>query len=421
MRCDKIRKGSYPSTEKNGLCDSKNSKMETSDKMRILMVNAFFHPYQGGTEKCVLELSKRMAENHEVHVITSRLPDTSKKDTYKGIKIHRLPSKVIEDLPDPLPPPYPYTPGLTLQLRKKVKEIDPDIIHTHNRFFPKWNAPQLFRTLFNKPVFMTLHNAQTQGIDKKTDFFGQLYDNTLGKIIMKKADLLIGNSKDTLNRTAPNNMPEEKKKVIYNGIDTSKYQPTHEHDIKNELEVDKYTLTVSRLVKQKGLEYMVKALPKIIEESNVDSNRYKHVVIGQGPEKENLKELAEELGVSENLHFTGFVPEEKMTDYYTQANAFILPSLYEPFGIVLVESMACETPVIATDAGGIPEVLGDTGIGINQRNPGEIAENTVKLLENPEKAKEIGKKGRKRAKEKFEWDKITEKTEETYKDFLEKD
>ncbi len=381
--------------------------------MNIAMVNAFFHPYQGGTEKCVLELSKRLAENHEVHVITSKLENTDKEDTYKGINIHRIPSKVLEDLPDPFPPPYPITPGLALQMKKKINEIDPDIIHTHNRFFPAWNSPQLFKFLFQRPVFMTLHNARTEGIDKKTDSLGQLYDETLGKIIMKKADKLIANSKDTLDKTAPSDIPEHKKEVIYNGIDTSKYSPSHEKDVKKELGVDKYTLTVSRLVRQKGLRYMVKAL------QDIDQENYKHVVIGQGPEKQNLKEQAKKLGVEDKLHFTGFVPEEDMTDYYTQAEAFMLPSLYEPFGIVLVEAMSCKTPVIATVAGGIPEVLGETGINIPRRNPDEIAKNVNKLLNNPEKAEKMGKEGMKRAKQKFEWDKITEETEETYKQFLE--
>lgn len=387
--------------------------------MKIAMVNAFFHPYQGGTEKCVLELSKRLAKDHEVHVITTQLPDTKRKETYKGINIHRFPSKVLRDLPDPLPPPYPITPSLTLQMKNKIKEIDPDIIHTHNRFFVKWNAPQLFRFLFRKPVFMTLHNARTVGINRETDFLGQIYDETLGKIIMKKSDRLIANSKDTLDKTAPSNMSEHKKEVIYNGIDTSKYSPSHEHDIKEELSLDKYTLTVSRLVKQKGLDYMVEALPDIVKEMETDSSNYKHVVIGQGPEKEALKEQAEELGMEENLHFTGFVPEEKMTDYYTQADAFILPSLYEPFGIVLVEAMACETPVIATRAGGIPEVMEDTGMLIDKKSPEEITEKTLEVIENPDKAEEIGKEGRERAKEKFEWDKIAEETEKSYKRFLE--
>lgn len=381
--------------------------------MKICMVNAFFHPYQGGTEKCVLELSKRLAKDHEVHVVTSRLEETDEEDVYKGINIHRVPSKVLKDLPDPFPPPYPITPYLTLQMKRKIKEIDPDIIHTHNRFFPAWNSPQLFRFLFRKPVFMTLHNARTEGIGKKTDFLGQLYDETLGKIIMKRADKLIANSRDTLNRTAPSDIPEHRKKVIYNGIDTDKYSPSHEKDVKKELGVEKYTLTVSRLVKQKGLRYMVEAL------QDIDQENYKHVVIGQGPEKQSLEELAKKLGVEEKLHFTGFVPEEDMTDYYTQAEAFILPSLYEPFGIVLVEAMACKTPVIATVAGGIPEVLGDTGINIPIRSSEEIAKNVNELLNNPEKAKEMGEEGMKRAKQKFEWDKIAEETEETYKQFLE--
>lgn len=381
--------------------------------MKIAMVNAFFHPYQGGTEKYLLDLCTRLAKDHEVHVITSQLPDTEREEIYRGIKVHRLPSKVLKKLPKPVPPPYPVTPALTLQMKRKLSQIDPDVIHTHNRFFPAWNAPQLYRFLFKKPVVMTLHNARTVGIDKKTDLAGQFYDEVLGKRIMRKADILVANSKDTMEITAPPDIPEEKKKIVYNGIDTRQYHPTHEKDIRSELGVEKYTLTVCRLIKQKGLEYVVQALPE------VEHDDYKHVVIGRGPEKKNLEKQARELGVEDKLHFTGFVPEEDMTDYYTQADAFVLPSLYEPFGIVLVEAMACETPVIATDAGGIPEVMGETGIPVPMRNSKRIAQGINRLLESPEEAEKMGKEGRKRAEEKFEWDKIAKDMEKVYREYLE--
>lgn len=379
--------------------------------MKILHINPFFHPYMGGTEKYLYELCRRHAKKHDVHVVTARLEGTKKYEVLEGIHIHRVPSIILKKLPSFLPPPFASTKAAFVM--NVCREVNPDLMHLHNRFMPSFASVALWKRLFGKPLFLSLHNAKTVGIDAVTDFGGQLYDNYFGNIIMRSADFIIANSKWTNDVTVPKDYPKKQTQVIYNGVDTKKYKKT-KSDLKDKLGCENMSITVCRLQPQKGVEYLVRALPLVKKD-------FKAVVIGRGPEQKNLEKLASNLGVSDKLVFTGnrFIPEEKMPEYYSAADFSILPSLWEPFGIALAESMACGTPCISTKAAAIPEVVGDSGILVEPRNPNAIADAINTLIEDEGLRKKLGKMARERAEKYFEWNIIAKQVEKCYKDFLE--
>jgi glycosyltransferase involved in cell wall biosynthesis len=381
--------------------------------MNICHINPFFYPYSGGTENFLLDLSKRLAKKHNVCVITSRMEGEKSYEEYMGIKIYRLPAFVFTKLPSFLPPPYSSPLGFGYYLTKICRENDIDIIHLHNRFAPFFDTVIFWKKLLKTPLFLNIHNSRPMGINPQTDFFGGLYDDIIGRLIMKSCDRIIANSKYSLDVTVPDDYPKSRQQVIYNGVDTKIYKKHKHTHIRDELGCEHLIISVCRLVPQKGLDYLVKAV------KDVEAD-YHYLMLGGGPEQPHLEHLVKELGLEKRVTIMGKISEEKKIDVYSDADIFVLPSLYEPFGIVLVEAMATECAVIATKVGGIPEVVGDTGILIEPRSSKQIVDG-IHTLTNDGKLLERHKKlARKRAEKFFDWNIIAKQFEKSYKDYLDK-
>ena len=379
--------------------------------MNIVHVNPFFHPFLGGTENYLLDLSKRLAKKHSVSVVTSLLPGTERYEEYLGIKIYRLPSFVLTKLPSFLPPPFSMPIGFGYYFPRICRKEKPDIVHLHNRFAPQFDSVIFLKHLLGFPLFLNIHNSRPIGINFQTDFFGGIYDDSIGRLIMKSCDRIIANSKYSLDATVPDDYPKEKQEVIYNGIDTKIYRKRKAH-IKDELGCEHLLLSVGRLLPQKGLEYLIRALP------DVDAD-FHYLMMGEGPEKENLRALIKKLGLEKRVTIMGKVPDEKKIECYSDADIFVHPSLYEPFGIVLVEAMATECAVVSTKVGGIPEVVGDAGILVEPRQPKQIAQAIETLAHDKKLMNKLKKKGRERTEAIFDWDIIAGQFEKSYKNYLE--
>lgn len=364
------------------------------------MVNPFFFPYIGGTEKHIYEVGRRLAKKHDVTILTYRYPNAPKEEMIEGMKVIRKRALVLTYLPHPLPPPMPIAPHADLIIQRQAKKFD--LFHFHNRFTYSVSS---FKGLKKKGkiVCLTLHNARPQGIDTVTDVVGGFYDDWFGEEIFGQCDRIAAVSKNTLETTLPLEY-RAKASVIYNGVNLEKYNPKQECSHVN-AEYGDFVFSNGRLVEQKGFKYLIEAAKRI--EANV-------VILGRGPHEQKLKRLA-----PDNVVFiTDHVSEEKLACLYGACKAFVLPSLYEPFGMVFVEAMAMEKPVVGTFVGGIPEIVTpDVGILVPPRNPVAIAEAVNSLLSLPNKAKRFGRAGRKRVEENFTWDHTAKGYEQIYASF----
>ncbi|RLG21215.1 hypothetical protein DRN74_03025 [Candidatus Micrarchaeota archaeon] len=385
------------------------------ERLTLLMVDPFVYPFMGGIEKYLYELSRRLARKHDVHIIASKWnEDDPLEEEIEGIHIHRLNSFLIRKLPYFLPPPYNIPFGFQRRLRKILKSERPDFIHLHNRFFLSYDSVIFWKRIYKIPLFLTLHNARPVGIDFITDTLGQLFDESIGKIVMKSADMIIGNSEYTLQITVPEGFPESRTRVLYNGIDTKKYRKVR-NKVKEELGCENLMLTVARFQPQKGIKYVIDSLPQIRKEEP----DFKALIIGRGPEEHMLKRRVKELNMEDKVIFiTHFISEKELIAYYSAADVFVLPSLYEPFGLVFTEAMSCETVPIGTFVGGIPEVIGEVGSLIPPKNEKAVAKEVIKYFSDKKLARREGKKGRKRAERYFDWEKITKRMESYYFDYL---
>ncbi|KYK32849.1 MAG: hypothetical protein AYK22_01625 [Thermoplasmatales archaeon SG8-52-3] len=224
--------------------------------------------------------------------------------------------------------------------------------------------------------------------------------------------------------------PSEKIRVCWNGVDPAKYDPKKVSEEEKKQLRRRYGIQndeimlffIGRLVTVKGIYNLVKAMPNILQ----DFPKSKLVVLGIGDMEEELKFLTKDLNIQDNVIFrTEFVDEKERIIHYAAADCVVLPSTYEPFGIVCTESMSMEKPTVvgANGTNGfreqiIPDGKNKCGIHINPHDPNDIAWGIKEILKLEDKGKLIGKNARKRVLETFSWDSVTKRTLDIYKEII---
>ncbi|MDD5317272.1 MAG: glycosyltransferase family 4 protein [Candidatus ainarchaeum sp.] len=388
--------------------------------MKICMLDPLFFPYFGGTEKVVLEVGSRLAKNHghEVEVLTSMIPQAKgvAREEIKGMRVHRTPSLYFGKLPLPfLPPPFTVSPLLNLDLLSAHNGAD--VYHLHNRFWYYWGTLASVKLLLRKKLMLTIHNARPKGIAPDVDFWGGLWDDTLGLATFSACDRINCVSRATLDATIPARM-HGKCAVVYNGVDTKAFSPERgAGNVRKKFGIPENApliLSNARLVTQKGFGYLLEAFAELRKEKAARDARL--LVIGKGPLKEELLAKARALGVADSFQITTGIPEEELSLYYNAADVFALASLYEPSAVVLYEALACGKPIVATDAGGNPEIVSaDCGFIVPARDPAALKEKLFLVLSEDALRRKLSSASRRRAQEKFDWDIIAREWDKSYK------
>jgi glycogen(starch) synthase len=224
--------------------------------------------------------------------------------------------------------------------------------------------------------------------------------------------------------------PRDKIYVSYNGVDPQKYNPGSVsaekvrkiREFYGLKEDNLMVLFLGRLVGVKGVDKLIMAMPHIL--SKIPKARL--VIVGVGDLQEYLTNLVRTMRLDEYVKFRfDFISEEERILHYAACDVAVFPSLYEPFGIVALEAMSMERPVVVGAAGvsGMREIVvccneEQCGYHIDPNNPSDIAWGIISALESPEKRKWLGKNGRKRVLNEFTWSRIAEKTVELYEKML---
>lgn len=207
----------------------------------------------------------------------------------------------------------------------------------------------------------------------------------------------------------------QKIQIIPIAVDTNFFSPRRDGSNVREMYglEDAFTiLTVTRLVKRKGVDYLLMSMRDILQEDS----KAKLLVVGDGPEREALMALATYLNITKSVVFENYVSDHLLPEYYAACDVFVLPSIIdergetEAFGKVLAEALACERPVVGTRVGGIPSIVrdGETGFLVEQRQPKALAEAIIKLKNDPEISRRMAKHGRTIVIEKYDCRKVME-------------
>ncbi len=379
--------------------------------MKILMTMPSFLPHRGGSEIMAYELAKRLVElGHEVVVHTIQKKGTQKYEKIDCIEIYRFKDirlfpKLSKITLGKIPAIFSFS--AIPSLFKLVKKIRPHIIHSH--FIADTGlAAIIVGNLLKIPVITSLLGKD---IFDPIDPVSTKWHDTLVRV-MENSSRVIACSKDQKLRAQAMGVSSNIK-IIPHGVNIHRFTPKIKEDLKKELDIEgPLVLSVQRLHPRKGLKYLIDAIPTVLDK--IPSVKF--VIVGKGPEKAKIERQIKMQKIENNVKLVGFVPDDELAQYYASCNLFVLHSLYEAFGIVLLEAMASGKPVVATSVGGIPEVVADkkSGLLVSSKSPKALADAITQILLDPEMAQKMGDYGRTLAESRFDWEKIVNEYLKTY-------
>ncbi len=315
--------------------------------------------------------------------------------------------------------------------------LDADVVHCHTWYTQMGGL--LAGQLWDIPFLLTTHSLEPLR-PWKAEQLGPAYhlSSWMERTAIQGADAVIAVSRETRNDVFDHfGAAETKTHVIHNGIDLDEYRPTGETDALERYGVDPgkpFVLFVGRVTRQKGIIHLVDAIPEI-------DPRIQVVLLAGAPDTEHIaREMTDRVARAREQRagitwIDEMVSRRDVIQFYSHATVFACPSVYEPFGIINLEAMACETPVVASRVGGIPEVVvpEETGILVDLAlEPGTfspkepqafshgLAAGINRIAGDPALAKRMGEAGRRRAEEQFSWRAIAKKTLELYEALAER-
>jgi len=232
------------------------------------------------------------------------------------------------------------------------------IVHAHGHPYLTSLVASKLAKLYEKPFVLTQHNTFID-YNNVFDHVERLNDLTVGKQNLNGADKIIAISNATKEYVLRLGAKPSKVKVVYNGVDLARFRPITGklEEMRKKLGISEnaiVVLTVRRLVYKNGIDTLIDAASIAVKKNP----KIVFLVVGKGPDLENVKLQVARLGIEANFRLTGFVSDEDLPSYYNVADLFVLPSKSgEGLPLVALEGMACGLPVIATDVGGIREIL----------------------------------------------------------------
>lgn len=300
---------------------------------------------------------------------------------------------------------------LAVNLAYNNQPLTADVVHCHTWY--TFFAGFLAKILYGLPLVVTMHSLEPLRPWKEEQLgTGYLLSSWIEKNGVENADRIIAVSEEMkTDIIRAYQTPAEKITVIHNGIDLNQYHPVRDRSYLEQQGIDfPYLLFVGRISRQKGIIPLLEAMARL--------DQVHLVLCASSPDTPELeREVRAKVAGNPYLKWINeMVPKEQVIQLYSHAAAFICPSIYEPFGIINLEAMACKAPVIASRVGGIKEVVldGETGFLVNPDDPEELAEKIRVILNNPELAARFKEAGRKRVEDHFSWETIANRTVELY-------
>jgi len=366
----------------------------------------------GGAGVVVDQLSRALARRMAVEVRCFGRRETERAPAADGIVVRDYtPWERVSAGADG-PRFAPALETLSIALAMARDPVDAMVAHAHT-----WYADMAglwIRTLYQIPLIVTLHSMEPRRPWKADQLgTGYLMSSWIERTAVEAADRVIAVSKqmreDILHdfRVDPARVV-----VIGNGIDPDRFRRTERRDALERLGArSPYVLFVGRLTDQKGIFDLLVAAGKLPPSVQV-------VLCAASPDTPEIAaRLMRRLVGHPNVHWISeMLPVEDVIQLYSHAAVFVCPSVYEPFGLINLEAMACQTPVVASAVGGILEVVedGKTGLLVPPANPDALAAALRRVLDDRELAHSMGRAGRRRVEEKFSWASVAERTEGVY-------
>ena len=372
----------------------------------------------GGIAPHVYNLSINLVKlGVEVHVVTCDFPNTPEYEVVEGVEVHRFDSY---NLPTPDFAAWVQLMNLNMQRAAtqiiKSKQGGSIIIHAHD-----WLAAKAgigLKHLNRVPLVSTIHATE---YGRRGGVFSD-YNRMIHEIEVwlgsesKRVICCSHFMAEQVNKFL--GVPYEKIRVIPNGIDPSIFT-----NLKGVGEVrsrfaergEKLVLFVGRLVVEKGVHVLLDAIPKVLQKVEA-----KFVIAGDGYLRSEVVKRVAERGLGGKVHVTGYLDTDTIRRLFLAADVCVIPSLYEPFGIVALEAMAAGCPVVASDTGGLSEIVEHekTGVKVYPNNPDSLAWGILRMLESKDLVERLKKNMREKVEREYRWSTIAQATKAVYQEAL---
>ena len=388
--------------------------------LSVMMLSWEFPPrIIGGISPHVYFLSKSLAKQGvKVYVVTCDFPGAPAHEVIDGVEVYR-----IDSYKNPAPDFATWVYLMNLNMQKETAALARklegkiDVFHAHDWLVA--NAGIGLKHVFRKPLLATVHSTEMgrrDGLHTNTEKMIHETEAWLTYEAWKViccSDYMIQHVKWVFG------LPTDKLVMVPNGVNTDVYG-----DVKNNLKdfrkdfalpEEKIILYVGRLVYEKGIHVLINAAPKILDK--VDA---KFIIVGSGYMKEQLLNIVRSMGLEHKVLFEGFLDEQTLLKLQKCADVSVVPSLFEPFGIVALEAMAAKSAIVVSDTGGLSEIVEHdvTGVKVYPNNPDSLAWGITKILLDENYRNRIRENAYKEVQEKYDWEKIATQTKRIYEGVL---
>ncbi|MGD0495170.1 MAG: glycosyltransferase family 4 protein [Candidatus Bathyarchaeia archaeon] len=389
--------------------------------LTVMMLTWEFPPrIIGGISPHVYYLSKSLARNGaKVYVVTCDFPGAPQHEVLDGVEVFR-----IDSYKNPSPDFATWVYLMNMNMQKeaaalaKSSKAKVDLFHAHDWLVA--TAGIGLKHVFRRPLFATMHSTEIgrrNGIH--TDYERMIHETEAWltyeawKVICC-SDYMVSHVRWAFG------LPPDKMMMIPNGVNTDVYAAVKKNELSQfrsrfALPEEKIVLFVGRLVHEKGVHVLANAAPKVLEKVNA-----KIIIVGNGYMKEQLSAIVKDMGIAHKVMFTGFVDDETLRALQTCADVSVVPSLFEPFGIVALEAMAAKSPVVVSDTGGLAEIVDHDvdGLKVYPGNPDSLAWGITRILTDETNANRLRNNAYKKIQERFNWDRIAKQTMSVYEAVL---
>jgi glycosyltransferase involved in cell wall biosynthesis len=404
-----------------------------TESLRILCPTYWYPSYADDTQAIyVHDINRHLVrQGHKVCVVTPGRPGVPARETFDGVEVVRFPFELPEDLTygrvaqskvtklAKLNRLFIMARYLVAQYRHSVKEgrrFGAQIVHGH------WAIPTgpalvaIARTL-KIPSVITLHGGDVYvNTAEGYDFPTRWYVRPVLAWTLRKASALTAISEDCKQHALNAGAYESSISVVMNGADLRRFSPAPRSDVP--AFGPRMIFACRQLFPRKGIRFLIEAVAKL-RPKYPDINL---IIAGDGFERPTLEKLAKDRGLGDRTQFLGWMANKDLPQYFRGCAVSVIPSLEEGFGIPAAEAMGCETPVVASDAGGLPEVVenGVTGFVVPKGDSDALAQAIDRLLGDADLRASMGKAGRARALARFDWDRTVEQFNLVYEKVIAK-
>ncbi|MCA1031743.1 DUF1957 domain-containing protein [Bacillus timonensis] len=420
---DKLQQD-YPFSVFEQSCFYEKSQINLNQKrkhLNILMLSWEFPPnIVGGLSRHVYELSRSLASlGHHVYVITTCVEDEASFEEIDGIYVYR-----VKGLQPYMIDFLHWVVSLNMSIADQGYELSErlkfDIIHAHD-WLVKDAATSLSKQL-ETPLVATIHATEigrSRNHELKNEMQQKIYEKELQ--LIERANQLIVCS-DYMKRELEEHYyvkDSQKIKILPNGIDVQSLEVTEKQNNWNiwfKDDVQPIVFSLGRMVSEKGFELLIQAAKKVLL-SHPDTL---FIIAGKGPLLNYYKSIVKRDNLEQNIKLIGHINDRLRNHLFSISSIAVVPSLYEPFGIVALEAMSAELPTIVSDTGGLNYIVKDfhTGLKFPSGNKDRLAEMILLLLNDKNLASTLAVNAKLEVSRNYQWANIAEKTSRIYKGLL---